>query len=157
MKKANILLTLVLISMLCVPTFAQDKLKVGVFGGYATEIKAPAAGVKVFYGISDQLRAAPSFAYFIKSGITVMEVNLDANYLLGSGDSFKFYPLAGINYYISKVTVMGVSASSSEIGANLGAGIDLGLSDSMGFFAEAKYTLGNAHKIMATAGITFKL
>lgn len=157
MKNLKLLLALVFAVSVCTTSTAQDKFKLGVFGGYATKINAPAAGVKAFYGFTDQLRLAPSFAYFPKSGITLMEINLDANYLFGSGEGFSFYSLAGVNYYISQITVMGVSASSSTIGANLGAGFELGFSDSMGFFAEAKYTLGNASKIMAVGGLTFKL
>ncbi|MDK2909020.1 MAG: hypothetical protein PWR20_587 [Bacteroidales bacterium] len=49
---------------------------------------------------------AASVAYFIKSGATYLEVNADGYYLL-VGDSFKFYPFAGVNYFIQSITVMG--------------------------------------------------
>ncbi|MEJ5302232.1 MAG: outer membrane beta-barrel protein [Bacteroidales bacterium] len=149
-------MTLVFVVSICFTSSAQDKLKLGVFGGFATQIKAPAAGVKVYYGFSENLRSAASAAYFFKSGVTYLEVNADGHYLLG-GDSFKFYPFAGVNYFITSISAGGVSAFSSEIGANLGAGFETSLSEKLSFFAEAKYTLGNADKIMAVGGISFSL
>lgn len=135
---------------------AQD-FQLGAFGGYATQVKAPAVGAKLNYGFKGNIRTSASAAYFFKSEVTYLEVNADAHYLFGEADAFAFYPLAGINYFISSVSVMGISTTSSEVGFNLGAGFQTPLSEKMGFFAEAKYTLGNADKIMASAGIFFNL
>ncbi|MGC8864493.1 MAG: outer membrane beta-barrel protein [Bacteroidales bacterium] len=154
MKKVSIVLLALLFCLAGMSLQAQD-FQLGVFGGYATQIKAPAAGIKVNYGIKEKVRTSASAAYFFKSGVTYLEVNADAHYLIGEADAFAFYPLAGVNYFISKVTVMGVSATSSEVGVNLGAGVQQPLSEKMAFFAEAKYTLGNADKIMASAGLIF--
>ena len=156
MRNVSIILVALLFSFAGLSLQAQN-VQLGVFGGFATQVKAPAAGIKVNYGIKDNVRTSASAAYFFKSEATYFEVNADANYLIGEADGFSFYPLAGVNYFISSVSGGGITVTSSNVGFNLGAGIQLPLSEKMGFFAEAKYTLGNADKLMASAGIFFSL
>lgn len=156
MRKVSIVLLALLFCFAGLSLRAQD-FQIGAFGAYATEVKAPAVGAKVNYGIKSHVRTSASAAYFFKSEATYIEINADAHYLFGEADAFAIYPLVGVNYFISSVTVMGYSATSSEVGVNLGAGFQTPISEKMGFFAEAKYTLGNADKIMASAGVFFNL
>jgi outer membrane protein X len=158
MKKLFIILGIALICSASLQVLAQKgDMKLGPTVSYGFDIKELGVGAKFFYGITDPIRVAPSFNYWLVSGATSWEVNLDGNYLFGSGDNMAFYALAGLNYYSVSVDFGGGSVTASEIGLNAGAGMQLPLGSKLTGIVEAKYVVGNASQPVITGGVLFNL
>lgn len=158
MKKFTLLFLMVFCTAVFTQSFAQmGAMKVGPMLAYGLDMKAIGIGAKFHYGITEKIRAAPSAVYFLeKDNAKFWEVNLDGHYLLSDASSTGFYALAGLNVLGSSVEVMGFSASSTDIGLNVGAGAQMSLSGNMFGFAEAKYRLSDADEIQISAGVLFK-
>ncbi len=158
MKKLFIVLGIALICSASLQVMAQKgDMKLGPTVSYGFDIKELGVGAKFFYGITDPIRVAPSFNYWLVSGATSFEVNVDGNYLFGSGDNMAFYALAGLNYYSVSVDFGMGSVSNSEIGLNAGAGMQLPLGSKLTGIVEAKYVVGNASQPVVTGGVLFNL
>ncbi|OSY88943.1 hypothetical protein WH52_04570 [Tenacibaculum holothuriorum] len=152
----------VLFLILSATAFSQTKLGAQLVYGTNTEF---GAGAKAIFSITDKINLSPSINYYFgKSAAGVastsfFEVNADAHYSFESDDKLTFYPLVGLNYTRSKasVSVLGVSASTSSFGVNLGGGLNYDLSSSITGLIEAKYVLGNLDQAVFTAGVLFNL
>ena len=153
MKKLCLLAAILLISLTTV--FAQKGEKsIGFNLGYGSEIEGLKLGVNFKYNFSDQFRVAPSFDYFFKKdGVTLWGINADANYLFDVGGDINLYPLAGI-------ALIGVEVgnySDTELGANLGCGLDFILTSAISINVEAKYQiLNNWDQLIIGMGVSFK-
>ena len=145
MKK---ILTLVCVMMLGMG-FAQAQVHQGqtAVGGnlvYGTEIESLGLGARFQYGILDQLRAEVGFnGFFAHNHTTWWDVNLSAHYLLGLlHEQLYFYPLAGLNYTMTKVTTPGVgSDEENHVGLNLGAGLEYEINEHFGTNFEFRHTI----------------
>ena len=148
MKKLFIILGVALICSISLPALAQKgNMKLGPTVSYGTGVENLGVGAKFHYGITDQIRLAPGFTYWLVSGATSWEANLDGNYMFGESDKMAFYALGGLNIYGVSIEVMGISSSATEVGLNAGAGLQLPLGAKMTGIAEAKYVLGNADQL----------
>ena len=122
----------------------QGQTAVGANLVYGTEIESLGLGARFQYGILDQLRAEVGFnGFFEHNHTTWWDVNLNAHYLLGLwNDQLYFYPLAGLNYSMTKVKVPGEkSDEENHIGLNLGAGIEYELNEHFGVNFEFRHTI----------------
>lgn len=181
MKKVIVTLSILFFVAAVMPAMAQKgEMKIGPQIGYGFDMKALGIGAKFTYGITDEIRLAPSFVYFLpkteeasESGITIKastnwwELNLDGNYMFGEEDELCFFGLAGLNVLgvSSSVTYTGLpegfempdtSISSTEIGLNVGGGAQYPFSDSMKGFAELKYSTAGK-QLGVCAGLLFSL
>ena len=67
------------------------------------------------------------------------------------------YPLAGLSVLGIKASVLGYSASDTEIGLNLGGGVDFDLSERLVLNVEAKYKIGGEwSRFILSAGVGYK-
>lgn len=150
----------------------QSQSAVGVNLSYPSDLKSPGIGVKAWYGFTDAIRAQASFDYFLKKdGVSAWDLNLDAHYLFSVGEQLKVYPLAGLSYLHSKVsvdiptmTVPGtkieggnVSASDGNFGVNLGGGVQYDLTETLALNGELKYQIiKDASQVVFTVGLAYK-
>lgn len=120
---------------------------------------------KFQYNILNPIRLEGSFTYFLKKNyISMWDASVNAHYLFPLTDKITLYPLAGVGILGSKVnfseeTAMrdGVSASSSEFGANIGGGIDFKLTDKFILNGEAKYKIGSTwNRLLLSAGVAYR-
>lgn len=81
---------------------------------------------------------------------TFFEVNANAHYPISNMSSGSLYALGGVQYANASVDTPFGDASSSDIGLNLGAGMNFGK-----LFAEAKYGIGGFEQLVLSAGISF--
>ncbi|MDD2962733.1 MAG: Ail/Lom family outer membrane beta-barrel protein [Bacteroidales bacterium] len=173
--------------MIAIPAMAQQgEMKLGGLVAYGSEVKQPGFGVKFNYGITDQIRLAPAFTYFLpkKEEISLYTysaeykynfwlLDVDGNYLF-LNDGFELYGIAGLNVtgisFSSTISGdlpmyksddldldMDESASDTNFGLNIGAGIQYPVSDNMFILGEAKYVLSSADQLVVSAGLMFKL
>ena len=140
----------------------QGKMAGGINFGYGTEIETVGLGLKFQYGITDAVRAEVAFNHSFKKDYTKMwDLEATAHYLLPLGEKTTFYPLAGLCFVKAKASanISGyeISASNSEWGANLGAGIEHAITDVLSVGFEAKYQLvSDMDQAMFNIGVTYK-
>lgn len=106
-------------------------------------------GVK--YPFNDKMGMEGSFTLFFPDAGSMWAIDGNFLYNIAAKETFSFYGLAGIN--LTNQSVGGLS--NSEIGANLGAGVEFG--QSINFFLQPKYTIGNYDRFEATGGVRFSL
>ena len=69
-----------------------------LFSNNGTEIGINAKGA---IGFNESMEVSPSLNYYLTENITLIGINGDFHYLLGDEGSFRFYPLAGINFIVT--------------------------------------------------------
>lgn len=142
---------------------ASAQLSIG--GGVAYNFDAERVGINVrgVYSITDAWRGQAGFVYyFAPENVNLSEINLNANYVFAdNGSGTKFYGLAGLNFFrvSTKAINTGVitigKVSATKTGFNVGAGANLGLSDNISLYGEAKYIISDFDGLGVVAGLLY--
>ena len=161
-KTLTLALALILGMGICQAQDLQGESAAGVRLMYGTEIESLGLGIDFQYCVIDHVRGEVSFNYFFEhDDINWMDVNLNAHYLVSLMDHKMFlYPLAGLNYTMSKRTVHeeprtewddegnprtipGGKHSDEEnhVGLNVGAGIEYKFNDHFSAGLEYRHTI----------------
>lgn len=144
---------LAILSLASIATFAQtNQWSGGVVLGYGSDISKPSVGLKVQYDLIEQVSFASSFNYYFQDkseGVKMnwWDANVDAHWNFVHKDNAKIYALAGLTYLHGKASLDAeydeedyeVSASEGKLGANIGLGGQLNLSENWVMAAEVKY------------------
>jgi opacity protein-like surface antigen len=150
----------VLLALLFVTTTAQAQLSVGGGLGYGLDIEELAIQARGVYGINDQFRGEADFNYYLEGtdGLSYWEFNLNANYMITNTGGFDIYALAGLNFFHFNIDLGPFGNSSdTDTGLNIGGGAEMGLTDSVKLFGEAKFALGGAEQLFLAVGALFNL
>lgn len=154
----RLLTVVVFFVMIASATAQKGEMKLGPLVAYGSEIKNPGFGVKFHYGINEKIRIAPDFIYYLKKNdVTWWELNVNGHYTFNESGNLGFYALGGLNMLGWSMDFMGVSTSDTEMGINLGAGLQTPLSSKILGVAEAKYTLSSADQLVISVGLLFNL
>jgi len=148
--------------------FAQDSKRIGGQLIYGTNINTIGIGAIAEFPIADRMVISPSFSfYFPKNSGSVktnaFELNGNLNYTFIDENDIVFYGIGGLNFtnYSVKFDLTGIpggadySASSGNIGLNLGAGANFDIGKNFLPFGEIKYIIGNFDRLVLAAGIKF--
>ena len=162
-------ITLGLLLAVGISTTASAQIQVGGGIGFATEIENLGFQAGGTYVINEDIRVAADIIYYLPGDqgqgvvdVNWFEFNANGHYLFQDEDDLKFYGLGGINF--TRVSIDfpenqffgGGSVSDTEVGLNVGAGLEYGL----GFgnlYAEAKYVLSSADHLTVTGGLRFPI
>lgn len=140
---------------------AQDKgkLAVGATLGLHTEGSQLSIGAKARYGLAENIRLDGTLAYTLpQNNASAIEVSANAQYVFKLNEQLDFFPLAGLGYYRSSISILGKSISSGNFITNVGAGVDYKLSPSTTIGLEAKYMIVSGFSTPAlSANVMFKL
>ncbi len=145
---------------LLIPSRADAQIRVGAAFGLDTEIGIT-AGYYMPLNVSavEGLSVGVDGVFYLPETTTVagqdytsnfFEVNANGHYPFTDVSSGSLYALAGLQYARASVDTPFGDASSSDVGLNLGAGLDFGM-----FFAEAKFGLGGFEQLVLSAGLSF--
>lgn len=140
--------------------FSQSKFQIEAKADYGTEIESFGLGAGALYSFTPKIDAEANFLYYLGTpdNTTSWEFNLNGHYAFYNKNGTQVYGLAGLNYYSYSVDVDtqagNFSADGSDIGLNIGAGAEYGLSFGS-IFAELKYVLGGAEQLSIGAGVRF--
>lgn len=130
---------------------------------YGTEVEELGLGVFAqFPTANSDLIIAPSFVYFFADDpLNFWEFNANINYVF-SESSATVYGILGLN--IARVGrddidlgVLGTleGSSDTELGLNIGAGVDLNIGSSVTPFFETKYAISDFDQLVIYAGVRF--
>ncbi len=161
MKK---LLLFVAVAIFSLSTFAETGEKSVIINGlYKTEMKQFGVGAGARYGLTDNIRLAPSIAVMFPKDKTVgLDINVNAEYAFDLQNDLSIYPLAGVNMYnwhYSGETINGVKTSSvsgTDFGFNIGCGLDYNLSKTNFLNAQFTYTFNDGDYATFSIGYGIK-
>lgn len=153
--------------------YAQEKGDMGVGANLNFGTDGPAFGIggKFQWNITDAIRLEPGVSYYFKSDYTSMlDVNVNVNYLFPVAENINVYPLAGLSVvnikYDFDVPKTGVpefdsyvsdSKSNTEIGFNLGGGAEYKFTENLAAFAEIKFQIvNNYNRAIFSLGVAYK-
>lgn len=142
---------------------AEGDIQIGGGLGYGTEIESLGIQAGGVYTINDQFRGALDLIYYFPNDsfgydFTWFEINANGHYLFLSEDDIVVYGLAGLNIatlkfdYPENQFFGGGSVSESEVGINIGAGIEYNLGG-LNLYGEAKYALSSADQLVISGGV----
>lgn len=141
--------------LILVFTFSKTDAQISAGAGlvYGTDISNIGFTLNGKYKINDKWSADPAFTIFLKKDfVSWTALDLDANYQIKEIENLGgFYAIGGINMTFFKmkyddiyVGLPGVdnSVTGSEMGINLGLGIEIPLMEKITIAPEIKYTIG---------------
>ncbi len=133
MKK--IVITLIFAVMAAMGLYAQGNMSVGVDYNYSTKGGASGLGVQLEYEFVKNFRVAPELIYTFSSGDHghFTNVNLNLQYVVGTGSGFELYPMAGLAY------VNGGGADNC--GVNVGCGAEYGITSGFSIYTEQTFQM----------------
>jgi len=141
---------------------ANAQYSAGIGVHYGTDISNIGFSINGKYQINEQWSAAPSFTLFLKKDyVTWSALDLDANYKITEIEKVGgLYGLAGLNmtFYKIKVEYIGIESESvtgTEIGLNLGLGLDIPINDKIAVAPEVRYTVGGANYLRMGAKVMY--
>ncbi len=144
---------IVLLMMVGANTYAQVRIGGGL--AYATDFNEVGLNLRGDYLITEPWRVGADFTfYFTGEGYSYNELNFNGFYVF-EGESITPYVLGGINIFMTSVNYGGFKASGSDIGLNLGGGLDLPFSDNLSGFGEAKIVLTGITYLALNVGIKY--
>jgi opacity protein-like surface antigen len=149
--------------------FDKSKLRVGGGLSYASEISNVGLSVNGVYYIGNPFEASLAFTHFFKKNYTSWNVlDLDGHYIFHESDVINVYGLAGLGFNFWNVTVPAMelgwgistpemSESGTDIGLNLGVGMNYAISETLNLMPELRYTIadGGFFRIGATVQYCF--
>ncbi len=140
--------------------FAQSataQFSVGAGLAYGAELEDLGIQVKGLYQIDDTWRGAVDLIFYFDGveDVNVTEINLNGQYLFGDIESVAPYALAGLNIFRVGTSLDGTSFSASEVGLNVGGGVNFPISETLTGAAELKYVIGDADQLVIGAGVIF--
>jgi len=146
----NLFFTFLFVAMMAGTSFAQG------FGGGISLSDDVGIQARYEFDLSavENLEIAPNFTYFFVDGGTFFSINGDGHYdfALGESGDLVVYPLAGLNW--SRASAGGFS--SSDIGLNIGGGVNYNLSG-IRLFGEVKHTTTGIGNEFIDLGVLFNL
>lgn len=168
-----------LLAITALPASAQQqgdmawgaKLAFGSTDGYSNL----GLGAKIQYNVTDPIRLEASFSYFLPKKESIFglpdiktsawDFSVNAHWLFPVENGLTLYPLAGLGILGTKAksddlvmgdTVIGATnRSGSDLGLNLGGGVDYALSENMFLNAEVKYMVAGNGFFEISAGVGF--
>lgn len=139
----------------------EGRIQLGPGLAYGGEAENLGISVDGYYSINEQFRAGAALIYFFpKDDINHYTIDLNGNYIFHREDLWMAYAIAGLNIFTYNwdSDVEGVDDSESELGLNLGAGIEYARSFG-NLFGELKLAGigGDANQVVLGAGVRFDL
>lgn len=156
MKK--LLCAVALVGMLAAPRVVQGQMEAGPILAYHTD--AEAIGVGAFLSIpvpqlAPGFAIVPDFTWFFPDGFDYFEINGDLMYSFPVAADSPVLPFAfgGLNIARTSVDFGGGSVSNTDVGLNLGGGVQF--PGQLSPFAGAKFEIQDATGFVIFGGIGF--
>lgn len=115
---------------------------------------------RFYYGLSEAFCFGPEISYFPSQNIgdsvekSILELNVNAHYILQLNKRLGVYPLFGINYTEEKENYLNSTEKTDAFGINYGAGMHYNIND-LFFFTEFKGIVGQLKAEFITLGMIY--
>ncbi|SHF65136.1 hypothetical protein SAMN05444274_10758 [Mariniphaga anaerophila] len=151
---------------------AGAQISVGPGVVFGTDINNIGFSVNGKYDFNEKWSAAPSFTYFLKKDfVNWSALDLDANYQLTQIENIGgLYALGGLNFTFWKIKYeydydLGeygdfagtLDGTGSDVGLNLGLGLNIPAGEKLAIAPEVRYTLGGANYLRLGVKVMFGL
>ncbi len=166
MKKSVLLLLTVLLSAnLFAQGFESSKLRAGAGLVYATDINSLGLAFNGVYSFTEQWEGAVGFTHiFEKDYMSYNVLDLDAHYVFfDNGAGMNVYGLGGLSFNFWKFNwpdeyaELGLgSESGSDVGLNLGVGMNYALSDVLNLAPEFRVTMADGSYVRIGATLQYR-
>ena len=148
--KKGILLIVLVVSTLC--SYGQARVGGGL--SYGTEIEEMGLNLTGEFFLKDIVALTPEINYFFTdNNVTFWTFNADVHYYFNKSSQASFYGLAGLNF----ASISNNNNSNTELGLNLGAGVNFELNKSFTPFAQIKLVTGDADQGVFSFGLRFDI
>lgn len=166
MKK--ILVALCIGACLCASAQEKGDMAVGVNIGVAPCLESGVnltnfgIGAKYQYNVSAPVRLEAGVNYWLKDkGYSVLDVDVNAHYLIPLVSKFKIYPIVGLGYSNLKFSmsegIYNMSVSENKLHINAGVGFEYDITEKFSVDAELKYSyIGNFQRLPIMIGVNYK-
>jgi opacity protein-like surface antigen len=152
----NLLRSVVIAVVLFAAGQANAQISAGAGVVFGSDINNIGFSINGKYVINETWAAAPAFTFFLeKDYVSWSVLDLDVNYQLTNIDKLgSLYAIGGLNMTFWKIDFgdefedvwgFGVNETGSDIGVNLGLGLDVPLTEQLVLAPELRYTLGGAN------------
>jgi outer membrane protein X len=158
MKKIALLAAI--IALFGVKSYGQVDILVGGGLAYGSEIKNLGLDLRGDFRFDRGWVISPNLNFFfpkennnVRTSWTAF--NADVHYLLPVGSGFHFYPFGGLNFssISNKVKNTDVKHSHSEIGLNIGMGLNANFGSNVDGFVDMKYVVSDFDQAVITFGV----
>ena len=133
--------------------------------GPTFEINSGLTGIngRLYYGVNESFCFGPEISYFPYQSIDkgyekyVLDLNINAHYIIELSEKNGFYPLSGINYTIEKKRLVEENdehEKENEFGLNYGAGLHYKFKN-LFLFTEFKGIIGHLDDEFITIGLIY--
>jgi outer membrane protein X len=172
MKKTFFILALSLVSLGMFAQQEQGEMAIGLRGNFGIDgflRNMPGVGVQFNYGLTEQIRLAPSFDYFFEDhGFSAWMLNADVHYLFNVAPRVNVFPLAGLTLLGTRMSWddgwgdydNGNGSSTytdTHFGVNLGGGVDYLLNDRFTIGLQLKYSLiSNFNQFLPSVNVMWR-
>ena len=173
----NLFITLIAITIFTTINQANAQISIGPGIAYGTDINNIGFNLNGKYEINEKLAIAPSFTYFLKKDyVNWSSLDLNANYRLTNIENVgSLYAIGGIgatfwsfdgdeiidldfgDYEIPDELVGDYDTDTTEIGVNLGIGLNISTKKKTHIYPEIMYTFGDLNYLRFGAKIMFNL
>jgi len=125
-------------------------------------------GPKFLYNVTDKIRLAGEFDYFLKKDyVSFWDISVYGHYLFPIAENIVVYPSVGLgilgstvkvpSYNILGITYGGGSTSGTDFALSLGGGIDYALTPKLTLNGELRYKVVSGGWFNIAVGISYKL
>lgn len=160
MRKVSLTLIFAVLALLATTSvFAQGaKNRLGVFlAADFGDVDEVALGGLGEFKVANRFTLSPQLLiYFTDNDFHFFEVNFNGNYYFFSQDVISFYGLGGLNFGRASYDGPGDDYHNTEIGLNLGAGINFEIGKVVPF-SELRFTVGDYDQLVLSGGLKFNL
>ena len=118
-------------------------------------------GAKFFYNLTDPIRLAGEFDYFLKKDYqTMWDFSVYGHYLFPVADKLVAYPSVGLGLVGWKSSFdfgyLSASASSNDFALSLGGGVDYALTPTLALNGELRYKIMDGSRLNIVVGVAYK-
>jgi xanthine/uracil permease len=164
----NLFKTLIVAILFFTVCTASAQISVGPGIVYGTNINTIGFSVNGKYVFNEKWSAVPSFTYFLKKNeINWSALDLNANYNFTELENIgSLYAIGGLNMTFFKLKYdldlgefgdFSDSVTGSDVGINLGLGLNIASTEKLAIAPEVSYTLGGANYLRLGVKIMFGL
>ena len=139
----------VLVIFLSFTTTSQAQFRLGPTINFASNSVGFGIGGKADFYIQDRISISPAFTLFFGDGANITSIDADGHYYFDVLEDLDFYGLGGLK--------IASGGGNTDLGLNLGAGLDFNIQDNLDTFAEAKFDIGGLDAFVVTLGIYFRM